>query len=432
MKRHPVLLLLLVAACGGPPAGPDPQAQPEPRPATAPAAPVAPTATPAATGRWSAANIDQLVPVPTSHETRTPSPMAADPRWDAVLATLEPVVAQYAGDPQNPWAIAHGLLAMGPSLKLTDGRPAIDALFVDWAEPVAVGGHSLLRFPRSRGDVRIEPHTSLLLKALTETGSGPDRVVGVGGASFTLADLYRQTVMSTWLDIASNHASFTSPDDVPWALQGLAAWAPPGLSWTAEDGTLTDMDTLTTFAAAVLAKETAFMSDAMAQGQGFKREGQGIFRYTCGGAHLLQGTSYAVARGFGGPAARKVIEAQIPLQFYRFPRELAIYDAALQSMPEHKLRLLVQRLKFTGHYLETMHKLAALGFFSPDPQQSKQLADAATALAETVAALKAEQVFDHLPQLRKQDEQLYLDVVGDSSHAMRGLKLALGQGSLAW
>ena len=40
--------------------------------------------------------------------------------------------------------------------------------------------------------------------------------------------------------------------------------------------------------------------------------------------------------------------------------------------------------------------------------------------------------FDKLPEIRAKDEQIYLDIIGDSGHAVRGLELALGRGKVAW
>jgi hypothetical protein len=127
-----------------------------------------------------------------------------------------------------------------------------------------------------------------------------------------------------------------------------------------------DLDYLTTFTVAVLTKESAFLFQDMQRGQDFERKGQPLFSYSCGGAHILQGASYAVARGYGTPKDRKAVEAQVPLMFYRLPIELGIYDEAMKAAPKQKLRLLVQRMKFLGHFLETMGKMEAMGLYVPD------------------------------------------------------------------
>ena len=135
----------------------------------------------------------------------------------------------------------------------------------------------------------------------------------------------------------------------------------------------------------------------------------------------------ALARGYGNDQARALFMKQPELWFYRLPRELAIYDAAMKRFGETEaLRLLVQRLKFTGHFLESMHKLAAMGFYVPTSEQQAALDGVALQVALTLEALHKEGVFDRMPQLRAEDEQLYLDIVGDSAHALHGLHIALG------
>ena len=420
------LLLLFLAACG------EPTPPPPPAPTATTPAP-APTAAAPAQGPWNLASVAQLEPVLPTREGRTPKPIPPDPAYAAADALLAEIVNRYGGDPENPWAVAHGLLAQGPDFKLTNGEPGVEYLFATYAEELPAGGGAFVRFPTQKGKKRIEPHSALMLKNFAEIGVRPDRKVTVNGRPHTVADLYRGVLLSSWLDPARNHASFDSPNDVPWALQALATWAPEGpLRWTSTDGTEMDLDNLATFTVTVLVQETAFLQQAAAAGADFEKKGQGIFSYTCGGAHILQGASYAVARGRSTAKAKEAVLAQIPLWFYRLPKELTLYDQAMKQAPEHEVRLLVQRLKFAGHFLESMEKMAALGLFTPTDEQQKMLIGAAQQIALTTQALQAAGVFQNMETLRTQDEQLYLDVVGDAAHALRGLRLATGAGTLAW
>ncbi|MDP2312070.1 MAG: hypothetical protein Q8P41_04135 [Pseudomonadota bacterium] len=430
-----MILLLLALACSGDDApvtaAPVPSGVADPAPnagaaVTAPAAVAMPTV-------WTTQNIAQLVPVAPTRRTTVARPIPAAPKYDAVLQTLGTLVETWAGDPDNPWAIAHGLLARGTSFRLVDEREAVPHLFTAYAEPRPVGAHTLLGFPRSLGDVRVEPHTDLLLKNLGEIGVPPDATYPTRAGTVPVADLYRYTLLKTFLVPAKNQSSYEGPNDMPWGLQALAQWAPPGeLQWIAEDGTPMDLDFLASFTVAVLTKESGFLFEAMQRGQGFTRQGQPLFSYSCGGAHLLQGASYAVARGYGTPKDRKAIEAQVPLMFYRLPIELAVYDDALKQNPKHKIRLLVQRMKFLGHFLETMGKMEAMGLYVPDEKQAQALEGAAQNLVLTVEALTKAGTFDNMETLRTKDEQLFLDVIGDACHAVRGLELELGRGTIAW
>ncbi len=431
-----MLLLLALLGCGGEPTAttPPPSGVADPMPGGAtpvgsgstPAVPAPPTV-------WTADNIDQLVPVAPSRRSTVSKPIPAVPEYDAALLTLGSIVEKYAGDPDNPWAIAHGVLARGPGFRLRDNREGVPHLFTAFAEPRPTGTRTLVGFPKALGDVRVEPHTDLLLKNLGEIGVPPDATFPTRAGTVSIADLYRYTLLKTYLVAEKNLSSYDGPNDMPWGLQALAQWAPAGeLQWVSTQGAAMDLDYLTTFTVAVLTKESAFLFQSMQRGQPFQRQGQPLFSYSCGGAHLLQGASYAVARGYGTPKDRKAVEAQVPLMFYRLPIELGIYDEAMKTAPKQKVRLLVQRMKFLGHFLETMSKMEAMGLYVPDEKQSQLLEGAAQNLVLTVQALEKSGTFANMETIRTKDEQLFLDVIGDSCHAVRGLELELGRGTIAW
>ena len=306
-------------------------------------------------------------------------------------------------------------------------------LFATYAEVHTVGTLTLPGFPAKRGESLVEPHTDLILKNLQEAGVGPDdRFPWTAGVT-SAADLYRYTLLKTWLVPKENKGSFQGPNDLPWNLQALAYWAPDTeLQWVSENGTPMDLDFLTGFTVAVLAKESAFLFEKMQRGEPFERAGQPLFGYTCGGAHLLQGASYAVARGFGTAKDRSAVVAQVPLWFYRLPGELAQYEAAERKNPKARLRIQVQRMKFLGHFLESLSKMSAMGLYTPDDAQLHLLEGAAQNLALTVESIRKGGAFEHMEDVKKTDPQLYLDIVGDSGHATRGLELALGRGTIGW
>ncbi|MFT5682010.1 MAG: hypothetical protein ACI8RZ_002928 [Myxococcota bacterium] len=417
-----MLLPLLLLSCSD---GEAPEA-PESPEATQPAP--EPTPPSAVAQVWSAQNIAQLNPEPASRESKTPAVLAPSEIYTTTLAILGAIVDAEATDPGNPWAIGHGMLARGAGMKLSGDQDAVDWLFSEYAEEYDAGGTTLIRFPRARGDIRIEPHTDLILKALTEARVDPQRIVTVGGNPHPVADLYRSSLLSTYLDPYKNHSSFDNPNDVPWSVQALTAWAPGDLTWLALDGTAMKLTALVGFNVAVLDSETKFLAEAMRSGADFDRQGQAIFQYTCGGAHLLQGAAMGAARFDSPPALKATVTKQVDLMFYRLPRELAIYDAAIKRLgPRYATKLMVQRLKFTGHFLESMHKLAAMGYYTPTPEQVVLLEGTAKQVALVVQGLEKSGVLNDLAAIRAEDEQLYLDIVGDSAHAIRGLELALGQ-----
>lgn len=421
----------LWSACNTPTEAPPPEVVEE--------VPTANTETFQVAGGMTAAKIAALVPAPPTRQSTTPVPLPPEDRYKSTAAYLEAFLKARAADPTNPWAIGHGMLALGPDFVLSNGRPAIDHVFETYAERFTVDGHGFVRFPTTKGSTRVEPHTGLMLKALTEIGVSPDRAVTVAGTPATVADLYRGVLVHASVDPRTGRSSFSSPNDMPWALQALATWAPvsgekPDLRWQAEDGTqmsLLDLSMLTT---SVLVAESQPLFDSMKAGAALEKRGQGVFKFTCGGAHMLQGAAYANARGFTSDLSRKGIQGQVPLMFWRLTNELQVYDDLMKRIDkeEHLVLLLVQRLKFTGHFLETMHKMAIEGYYTPDEQQLRYLQGAADQVVLTVKALESRGVFTNLDAIRARDEQLYLDVIGDSAHALRGLRLAMGTGQLAW
>jgi len=405
------LLAAALSACG---ASELPEATETPEPPAARAeAPAASAALPAIT--------------PPKNRVKTPFPGEASPDLESAIELLADTVDAHASDPENPWAVAHGLLARGAGFTLSDGEPAVEAMFKDYAFEEELGGRALVGFPRKRGEIRIEPHTDLLLKAMTEAGVDPSLAVEVDGHPHEVGDLWRHSLLTTWLNLGNGESSFDSPNDMPWGIQAIAAWAPENLQWAAAQGTPMSMNDMTRLMVHVLHTESGFMLQAMAAGEDFQKRGQGIFQYTCGGAHLLQGGAFVVARGFGGEDELEKLRQQGALLYYRFPRELAITTSGAAQRPDMALILMVQQLKFVGHWLESAHKLAASGIYPPSGAERQVMAQALVALVDTVSALKRLGAYDNLDTIRLENEQLYLDLIGDSAHALHGVELALGR-----
>jgi len=374
-------------------------------------------------------------PVLPPHLSRTPVPLDSTPDIERVLVELGAVVDDFAVDAEDPWALAHALLARGADLALPTGESAVDHLFSEYGLESISGGTSLVDFPRTATRngklVKVEPHTDLLLKVLVEIGVRLDRRVLVQGKEHQLGQLWQNSILDTWLDKKTGDSSYDSPNDMPWGLQGIATYAPEGLSWVSE-GRPMNLDEMANLMVHVLTEESKELLVAMQTQGSFEKRGQGIFKYTCGGAHLLQGSALVVARGFGDEAARKKIELQGPLAIFRLPRELEIYALLRERSPEHELVIMAQQLKFTGHWLESVHKMAAMGLFLPDAAQQEVMAQATEALLASVVALKAKGALDNLASIREKNPQLFLDLVGDSAHAIHGLELALGRVEVAW
>ncbi len=359
-------------------------------------------------------------------EPRRPtSPMTASEEHQQAMDRLEQVVKTYASDPTNPWAVAHGLVALGPDMVLANQQPAVDWLFTQYADRFDTGAGWAIRFPEARGETRIEPHPDLILKALADAGVRPDRPVQVEGEDHVVGDLYRGTLAETFFDKETGKSSFGTPNDLAWTLMGLASWSEKGTEWITGALQEVSLDDLTDHAFLKLSTATAFLAKAKKQGTGFRKRGQGIFAFTCGGAHMIQGVNHARLRGFGYASQDGPIRVQADLLTYRLPLELAQIDAGIAAHPDFRVALLIQRLKLTGHALETLARLSASG--REDAPSAESLRTLVDEVAKSVKLMDESNLLHDLKGIRLRDEQRYLDIVGDCSHALRGLKIVFGE-----
>jgi len=389
--------------------------------------------------------------VPPKREASTPVPVTDGdgPLAEALRgsrARLLGPVERYGPDPESPWAVAHAMLALGPEMAIpgTD-QPAVDHLAATYGQPLRVGRERLWTFPPKRGGHLVDVHTDLLLKAFTEGGLPPDRAVTVAGEPTTLGDLYRYSLFRAWTD-GEGSTGFQGGGfrDAPWALQALATWAPPHLTWTAENGRRMQLDDLTRGLREAIARDTAFMKAAHAEDRTMQKDiRRGFFGWTCGGQHALQGLTYAVARGFGNAADKKEVCDQVDLLGWRTDVELGTLDPLIASSDEPiQVLMYVQRLKYLGHTLETVHKAAAMGVCELTEAQRRHSHRVARELVRTVAGLTELGAFDRLEEfaanpafdpIRKGGgRQVMLDLIGDSAHAIRGIDMATGTGTIRY
>lgn|GEM_PF-819026 len=390
-------------------------------------------------------SVDALDAATKKAPVKSPFAGPATDDTNRALEILYDVMNTWGRDIEQPWALSHALLAMGPELQLKDGRTAVDALVSEYADlTVRDDGQLRVTFPQVRDGLRVETHTELFLKIFSEIGVTPEHVFAVQDREITAREIWLSALARSYIDTKGG-ASYATPNDVPWSLQALTAWADgKKLVWQTDGGQQMSLDFLADFTLAVLEKETAFLKQARAARATFEKRGQGIFQYTCGGAHLLQGAGFAVGRGYGLKRGPEFIREQIALHFYRLPRELQVYDDALRTYGESQgyqtatdaqrrnveTRLLVQRMKFLGHWLETTHNLGALSLFYADKDGAMAMLQARRALALLVETMGSQGVFERLAEIRTRDEQLFLDIIGDAAHAVVALELATGARSV--
>jgi len=339
--------------------------------------------------------------------TRAPRPRVEpeptpDPAADLARDILREVVEREAADPANAWALAHGILARGKDFKASDGRSAVEVLAADFL-------NEDVSFPKLRGEVRVEPHTDLVLKTLVEAGVALDEPLAAG-----------KPTLRALLEVSQGRFDGTlpEPNDAPWSIQ---AYCQAGTDW---DGTEAASRALL----ARVEAETMFLRRAMAAGETVQKRKQDIFAYTCGGAHLIGGATACAAAGWprkGNTPAR--VQTLIDLYLFRVPLETQLVDQSIQAYPQLAPILHNQDIKFLGHLLEVLAKAQRDGLWTPTEAEDLVLRNAEARLLAQVIMLKQAGVYEAaaMDQLAGDPEtfQFYLDLVGDACHALNGLRI---------
>lgn len=337
---------------------------------------------------------------------------------ERAIAQLEERVRAPAGDPDNPWALAHGLLAFGKDFQTRDGASAV-LVAASFAQPDH-GAKGRYGFPAEQGGKPVEPHPHLLLKTLLEIGVAPDLSLrAADGAKIDvqrlLADL-RASVReprsdAQWYDAAWWLAALElgGPGDAP-AHQRLRQAALERLE--ADDAVLAAPAGSDPFAA------TAPMGAA-------KRNKTHVYGHPCGGLHFVQAVLRAAAAS-GSSEYRARTRTQIALLLQRYDAERTLYAQALQTHPSARLIVSGQQLKFFGHLLETLALADQLGLLRDDAALAENVTaarrKAAADLLATLDRLEQERAYTRLPELAVQRPQLFLDLIGDGCHALHGLR----------
>lgn len=357
--------------------------------------------------------------------------LTAAPQKSRAEQVLRAHCLLWAADPTNPWALAHGAKTFGPSFLASDGRRASEVIIRDFLlrnqlPDGGVGEGAPFGFLRYGADgTPIEPHSNLNTKALVTDAHVPinEKFKTSWGADVTLGQI------AEGVKLGFRHAPSNPKywEDVGWTLSLFAFTQKPGTKWKVADGTEINLDQVFEDALTELERETVELKDGMTKHQpSVPKRKQGVYAHSCGGLHFVQGV-FAWGKH---PAVRKKwgkrLDDQIAIHFYRLDSERLQYDAAYQQalagMPQYKLPILVQMVKFYGHWLETVaHFQSDLGF-KPNAMQKQDINRAKSYLDVAVRALEESKAFENMTQLKKTQPQVYLDLIGDSCHAAHGLE----------
>lgn len=321
-----------------------------------------------------------------------------------------------AAEPENPWALAHGIVLDGRRFSARDGRSAADVIVSDFLRRTGEGSSMDLHFePYAADGTPVEPHPALQVKTLLHAGFPLSHSFSASWGPVTLGSLVED------LKRDFRPSSISSPEGA-WTLDALSRVLSPGAIFTNGTGEEIHFDAVMDEALGTLERAQSELHAGMKAGLSLvPRNKQGIYAHPCGGLHSFQ----AVAGWARHPSVRKRwgsrLEKQVEILFYRLDSETRQYDAAFSSAPRYRLPVLVQRLKFYGHFLETLGRYREETGWKPTPAQAYAVERARGLLDAAVRRLDASGTFREMDSLKTKQRQLYLDLLGDACHAANGL-----------
>ena len=341
------------------------------------------------------------------------------------LETLRTQCLLHAADPKNPWALAHGMTGLGASFAAADGRRAADVIVGDFlqrapAEAQTKGAAPMGFLRYLQVGTPVEPHANLLTKTLVGAGmKDGQRFKLKDGGEVTLGQLVG-SVQHGFRHVPDVEAYWI---EVGWTLDLLAArMTPQKAKFKNGAGEELDLNKIMDDALFYLEQSQRDLFAGMDKGlPEVAKNKKGIYAHSCGGLHLVQ----AVMHWARFPEVRKKwgkrLDRQVEVLFYRLGSEQRQYETVLREHPQYKLQLLVQMVKFYGHFLETTGRMKRDKVVSFGKAQQQQIRKAEALLDNAVRELEAVNAYGRMDELTKTQRQLQLDLIGDTCHAANGL-----------
>ncbi|MCB9639881.1 MAG: hypothetical protein H6728_11180 [Myxococcales bacterium] len=352
---------------------------------------------------------------------RTKDPLVA--RTKRIGGLLAASLVKHGLDPDNPWMLAHMLLAFGPNLRLADGQLAIDRIVRSSLQFHEVNGKKIPYFPKGTDTHRIEPHPFMHIKTMLYLGVPMSHVFDVNGTKVTLAELFRGLVMSFPSQIPSRELA-----EFAWAFDAMYGRLPKNQwVWENAKGEKVQFLKLLWSAMQQLEADTRFLRDLKAQGaEVIQKKRQGVHAYSCGGLHFVQAmihwAGFSAFRGRLQPFLRQ----QIDLVFFRMKGEVALYQNMLRQYGKNKtyrFLLNLQQMKFLGHSLETLMLSYRWGLWRPTKAERLLVREGLTQLLNAIEVLQQMGFYSNPEPIKQKVYQYYLDLIGDAGHAVHALRL---------
>jgi hypothetical protein len=341
---------------------------------------------------------------------------------DSADRTLRPLIVRYAASPDNPWAMMHGVRAIGKSFRAAGG-PAIGYLSSHDLKEQTTGSQKYIQMP-----IAIEGHPNTFLKTILEAGVSLDHPITAAGRPRTVGNL---------LDDA--RAAFTyeagkingAADDLAWSIIAFSITTDSKRDeWRNAQGQQIRLREVVRYGFETLEWACADFRKAMAEGRTPTWKDR-VSNFTCGGTHLIYSLGVAVRYGHLGEQGRERYAREIGLLIWRLRMDLHLldeyYKTVAKAYPDKEANWrpyeIDGRLKFLGHAFEILsyNRLNRLVPLTADQEREVQWAGGR--LAGTIQELKK---LD-LGRIRQTNRKLFDLLIGDACHAYHGIHMVPGE-----
>jgi hypothetical protein len=370
-----------------------------------------------AAGAWALEPVLSRAPEVAAGQAASPLNFAAAQR------TLRGLITRHASAPDHPWAVMHGIRAIGTRFTVGGGS-ALDYLTAhQLRESVEVGGTYLAMPPEAEG------HRNTFLKTILEAGVGLDHPITVNGRRRKVADLLHDARQLFAPDLSKINGS---ADELSWSIIAFAMTTPPkDDGWTNAQGRQIRLRDVVTYAFDTVDWATADFRKAMAEGRTPTWKDR-ISNFTCGGTHLLYALGVAVRHGHLGEEGRRRYADQLRMLVWRLRVDPHLLDdyytkVVAKAYPDKTARWrpyqLDSHLKFLGHAFEILSYNRLFRLAPLSSEQERAVEQAGQSLDRTVREVAR---LD-LGAIKRQNRRLYDLLIGDVCHAYHGIHMVRGE-----
>lgn len=347
------------------------------------------------------------------------------PTFAKVEAPLRDVISRYASLTDDPWAVMHGVRAIGRSFR-AGGGPAIDYLTSHELKEQAEDSRRYIRMP-----VAVEGHADTFLKTILEAGVGLDQSITAAGRRRTVANLLDDARAVFSYD---PHKINGKADDLAWSIIAFCITTDPKRDeWQAAHGQQIRLREVVRYGFETLEWASADFRKAMQEGRTPAWKDR-VSNFTCGGTHLIYSLGVAVRYGHLGDEGRERYARAIGLLIWRLRVDLHLleeyYKTVAKAYPgkeaDWRPYEIDSRLKFLGHAFEILsyNRLNRLVPLTAD--QEREVQWAAGRLTQTIHEFK--QV--NLGKIRQTNRKLFDLLIGDACHAYHGIHMVVGENEI--